>query len=63
MTLEVSEGHTMKYKLVSTKSATDLTEQVNALIAEGWQPLGGVALGGDALNRFFAQAMTKASRQ
>ena len=53
----------MKYKLVSTKSATDLTEQVNALIAEGWQPLGGVALGGDALNRFFAQAMTKASRQ
>jgi hypothetical protein len=49
----------MTYQLVTSKSPKDLTEKVNQMISEGWEPQGGVGVGGDALNRHFAQAMLK----
>jgi len=49
----------MTYKLVTAISATELSVKVNEMISDGWEPHGGVAVGGDALNKYFAQAMIK----
>jgi hypothetical protein len=49
----------MTYQLVTAKSAKDLVEKVKHAISDGWELQGGVALGGDALNMYFAQAMVK----
>jgi hypothetical protein len=56
----------MKYSIVfSTKAISELTEQVNAKISEGWKPLGGIAIGSHDFNigqgpeMVYLQAMTK----
>ena len=33
----------MKYKAIETGTVEGLTEQVNELIKEGWEPIGGVS--------------------
>jgi hypothetical protein len=52
----------MQYKVITTcgafsskRALEKLTQEVNAAIAEGWEPLGGVAYNGPTL----AQAMIK----
>ncbi|HXP87951.1 MAG TPA: DUF1737 domain-containing protein [Bryobacteraceae bacterium] len=58
----------MTYQLVTARSDKDLTEKVNPMISEGWEPQGGVAVGGDAPTQYvgpgtilpsFVQAMVK----
>lgn len=51
-----------RYKIVSTGDKWSLAEKVNAAIAEGWVPQGGVALwktGGLSLNEEWVQAMVR----
>jgi len=53
----------MLYVVVEQYSSDELVDEVNKLIAEGWEPLGGVSitLSEDAEDRFFkaAQALIK----
>jgi hypothetical protein len=49
----------MEYQLVTAKSAKDLADRVRQAISDGWEPQGGIAIGVDALNMYFAQAMIK----
>jgi hypothetical protein len=49
----------MTCQLVTAKSAKDLAEKVRLAMSDGWELQGGVAIGGDALNMYFAQAMVK----
>jgi hypothetical protein len=53
----------MQYKVITTcgafspkRALNKLTQEVNAAIAEGWEPLGGVSCSGGVS---FAQAMIK----
>lgn len=49
-----------KYRVVEWHNAEALATEVNRLISEGWQPLGGVVvIGYDGSPRFWAQAMVK----
>jgi len=56
----------MEYKIVSSASLSDLENQVNALMRDGWVPLGGLSISVsesiDYCYETFAQAMTKAVR-
>ncbi len=36
----------MKYRITDALSSTQLTTYVNALIEEGWTPIGGVSISG-----------------
>ena len=47
----------VKYKIVLGGSVAELEKRVNEAIAEGWQPLGGVA---DGQEGWVYQAMVKA---
>ena len=49
----------MKYRIVIAKDGASLEEEVNRLIAEGWEPLGGVAIDNSYDRHYFscAQAM------
>ncbi len=55
------------YKIVESQSGNsrDLEEKVKALIADGWTPLGSVAISAETEQSFFtyAQAMTKDDSQ
>lgn len=48
----------MEYKVVHTMFLKDLTAQINALLAEGWRPQGGIS-GTEAGN--WAQAVIRES--
>ncbi|MEM0996892.1 MAG: hypothetical protein AAGN35_07430 [Bacteroidota bacterium] len=48
---------TRKYTIVAAKTIEALSKQVNALIAEGWRPQGGLT--NDAHIVYFAQAMVR----
>lgn len=48
----------MSYAIVTAETMLALVELVQNRIAEGWQPLGGVAFAGD----LWAQAMTRKRR-
>jgi len=48
----------VKYTVIHSYSPGNLTAQVNQLIDQGWQPLGGVSSGmGDDGNLYFNQAI------
>lgn len=34
----------MEYRIIRNDSLTELSEKVNSLIKEGWEPLGGVSI-------------------
>ena len=46
------------YRVVAEVAIEDLEKQVNRLLGEGWQPLGGVATFMLGPSQHFAQAMT-----
>ena len=48
------------YSAVQARNTTDLAAFVSAAIADGWQPLGGVAVTPDGL---FVQAMVKPAEE
>ena len=54
----------MEYKIIEAKDdARKLQKEVNKQIAEGWEPLGGVAVCVSALDQYwYYQAMVKKSR-
>jgi hypothetical protein len=60
-------GHaiTIQYTIATRATASDLEAAVRGLIAEGWEPVGGVAvvagpsLEPTALNHYLYQAMTR----
>lgn len=56
----------MEYSIVKRQKLVDCVKAVNALIAEGWAPLGGIAIGREdpqrstyGTQKFYAQAMIK----
>jgi hypothetical protein len=51
----------MQYKIVGDRSMIKLTNQVNDLIAEDWEPQGGICLGffGEGKNELYLQAMIR----
>jgi hypothetical protein len=56
----------MEYKIIETKrSAQKLEEAVNHYIQEGWEPMGGVAVGysTDSTNWWYYQAMVRKAQK
>ena len=51
----------IEYKLIVHHSAHFMEEEVNALIGNGWEPLGGVSESHYTNNYQYAQAMVKRS--
>ena len=51
----------MEYKIITASSCDHLAKRVNKAVAEGWVPLGGVALdaNNEELQDFMAQAMIR----
>ena len=49
----------MKYIVVQTSSANELTSMVNEMLQQGWKLQGGMSVAGDGGYRFFCQAMIK----
>ena len=49
----------MKYQILYIGNTDNLTDLVNAAIAEGWRPQGGVGGAGTEGHMTFAQAMVK----
>ncbi len=55
----------MKYDIIVSRRQSDLTAQVTAQIAQGWEPIGGIAIAypatnfGDGMEETYAQAMIK----
>ncbi len=49
-----------KYQLVQRRSQHELSERVNAMLAEGWKLQGGISVANEANgNYIYVQAMTK----
>ncbi len=53
----------MDYTIIKHQNLTDMVDHVKACTNEGWEPLGGVALGQEDVfqggGKFYVQAMTR----